>query len=147
MALAALFWAGICRIPLSEQRQGKQVRFHRRIRIDRGLGLCTLSAARAQQLSVRIDTPQIGIRIGSPYPQPVYGPVYPAPLYPVRAYPAPIDAPPAVIAPAPVYYPAPPMMAAPPPVVLPAPICYRQPWFVPRGHEGTYGKAKQHRYD
>ena len=117
-----------------------------------GAACAPLSAAQAQQVSVRIDTPEIGIRIGSPYPQPIYGPVYPAPVYPapvypVRGYPSPVYAPPVVIAPAPVYYPALPMVVAPPRVFLPAPIYYRQPWFMPPGHERKYWRTKHHRYD
>lgn len=112
-----------------------------------GAACAPLGAAQAQQVSVRIDTPEIGIRIGSPYPQPVYGPVYPAPVYPVEAYPAPVYAPPVVIAPAPVYYPATRWAVAPPRVYMPAPVYYRQPWFVPWGHERKYWKAKHHRYD
>lgn len=90
-----------------------------------------LGAAQAQQVSVRIDTPDIGIRIGTPYPQ-VYGPVY-APVY------AP---PPVVVAPAPVYYPAPRYVVAPPPprVFVPAPVVYGARWYGPRWHDRKHWK-------
>jgi len=94
------------------------------------------SNAQAQQMSVRIDTPDFGIRVGTPYPQPIYGPIYPAVVY----------TPPVVFAPAPVYYP-PRYVVAPPRVLVPAPIYYRQPWFVPPGHAKRYWRSRHHHFD
>jgi hypothetical protein len=71
------------------------------------------SAANAQQVSVHIATPDIGLRIGRPYP------IYSPPVY----------APPVVVAPAPVYYPVP-RYVAPARVFVPAPIVYRAPRYV-----------------
>ncbi|HUL67830.1 MAG TPA: hypothetical protein VLW55_24765 [Burkholderiaceae bacterium] len=61
-----------------------------------------IGAALAQPVSVRIDAPEFGIRIGVPVPH-VYVPA------PVVVAPPPVVVAPAprVIAPAPVYYPAP----------------------------------------
>jgi hypothetical protein len=57
------------------------------------------SASQANSVSVRVSTPEFGIRIGAPhFPRPVYQPV---PVYP----------------PVPAYYPRP-YRYAPPPVVL-----------------------------
>ncbi|MCX8003896.1 MAG: hypothetical protein N2688_02905 [Burkholderiaceae bacterium] len=66
------------------------------------------AGAGAQPVSVRIDTPEFGIRIGHPVP-PVYGP------------------PPVVVAPPPpvVYAPPPRVIVAPPPVYYPSPPYYR----------------------
>ena len=78
-----------------------------------------LPDADAQNVSIRIDTPEIGLRIGAPvgygvvgypaavYPAPVYrAPVYPAPIYAPPVYPVPVYVPPprVIVAPAPVYY-------------------------------------------
>ncbi len=80
-----------------------------------------LSAAHAQDVSVRICTPEFGIRIGPP----AYGPAY-AP--PVMVAPAPV-----VVAPPPVYYPPRYVIAPQPRVIVPAPVVYR-PWFGPYGY-------------
>lgn len=86
-----------------------------------------LGAAQAQQVSVRIDTPDIGVRIGTPYPPPVYAPVY-AP-------------PPVLFAPAPVYYSAPRYVFAPTPrVFVPAPVVYRSPWYGSRAYRYKHWK-------
>jgi hypothetical protein len=108
-----------------------------------GAACAPFSTAQAQHVSVRIDTPELGVRFGTPYPYPVYGPVYPAPVYPATVY-----APPVIVAPAPVYYyPAPRYVVGPPRVFLPAPIHYRQPWFVPPGHAHRYWRTKHHHHD
>ncbi|MCU0949697.1 MAG: hypothetical protein MUC68_01215 [Burkholderiaceae bacterium] len=88
------------------------------------LGTAAALPASAQGVSVRVDTPEIGIRFGTPRP-----PVY-------VAVPAPIYAPPPVfVTPRPpvAYYPAP--IYAPPPrvVMLPPP-----PVYVPYAHGRAY---------
>ena len=66
-----------------------------------------LGAAQAQTaVTVGIETPAFGIRIGTPY-VPV-APVYPAPVY----------------IPAPVFVPPPPVIYAPPRVVIGPPVVY-----------------------
>jgi hypothetical protein len=113
--------------------------------------LAALSAATAQAqpaITVRIDTPEFGVRIGQPLPR--YGApgviVAPVPIYgpPPVVY-APY--PPVVIAPPPVIY-------APPPRVIyaPAPIVYARPSYgAPhgvgygyRGHHKHYKHYKHH---
>lgn len=100
------------------------------------------SATQANGVSIRVNTPEFGFRIGGPvYGPPAYGPpVYqPAPVY----YPAP------VYQPAPVYYPAPvyrPRYYAPPPVVyVPTPRYYGPPRYVGgyRGHGPRYWEQRQ----
>lgn len=72
--------------------------------------------AHAHGITVRVDTPEIGIRFGAPPPHvyaPVHGPIYGpppvivAPRPPVAYYPAPFYAPPprVVVVPPPVYVP------------------------------------------
>lgn len=77
-----------------------------------------LTATQAQQVSVRIDGPHWGVRIGAPGV--VVVPAYPPPV---------IYAPPPVIyAPPPVIYAPAPVVAAPPRVVYaPAPVIYGPP--------------------
>jgi hypothetical protein len=70
-------------------------------------------AAHAQPVSIRIDTPEFGVRVGNigygavGYPVPVYpAPVYAPPVVvaqPLPVYPVPVYVPPRVIVPAPVY--------------------------------------------
>ena len=67
------------------------------------LALFPAQRAAAQPVTVRVDTPEFGFRIGMP--------VYPAPV---------------VVAPVPVYAP-PPMVYAPPPRVLYPPVVYAPP--------------------
>ncbi|MEP6607816.1 MAG: hypothetical protein ABJA83_03975 [Burkholderiaceae bacterium] len=78
--------------------------------------LAPWSASRAQDVSLRVNTPHFAIRIGAPH-FPVYQPVpvyQPAPVY----YPQPVYAPPPVIyAPPPVVY-APPRYYGPPAYVV-----------------------------
>lgn len=95
-------------------------------------------AANAQQVSVHIATPGIGLSIGSPYP-PVYAPVYAPPVYASPVYASPV-----VIAPAPVYYPAP-RYVAPPRVVVPAPVVYRAPWYVEHRPGWRHWNKRHHR--
>lgn len=57
-------------------------------------------------ITVGIESPAFGVRIGMPYVR--VAPVYPAPVY----------------VPAPVYAPPPPVVYAPPPVVLRPPVLY-----------------------
>jgi hypothetical protein len=75
------------------------------------LALVPVQRAAAQQVTVRVDTPEFGFRIGTP--------IYPAPV--VMA-PAPIYAPPPV-----VYAPPPPVVYAPPPRVMYPPVVYGPP--------------------
>jgi hypothetical protein len=121
-------------------------------------GAAFLPRADAQTVSVRIDTPEIGIRIGAPVD---YGPA----AYPVPVYPAPVYAPPPVIVaprpvavyPAPVYLPPPPpRVIVPPPrvIVAPAPVYYYGPPHLrpyPYWEQGGRGKHKHRdryeRYD
>ena len=75
-------------------------------------------AAVAQHVTVRIDAPEFGIRIGHPgYPPPIF--VAPAPVYvpPPVYFPHPVVRYPAPVYHAPVYLP-PRVIYAPPPVVL-----------------------------
>jgi hypothetical protein len=99
------------------------------------------NSAHAQQVSIRIDTPEIGIRIGTPYPQPIYAPVYSPPIYSPPVYAPPIYSAPILVAPPPVYYRAPRYVVAPPRVFAPGPFAYRGPWFNPPGHGRKYWKV------
>jgi len=103
-------------------------------------------SAHAQSVSVRVDTPEFGIRIGAPIG---HGPVavYPAPVYPAPIYPAPVYAPPVVIAPRPVY---PVPVYAPPPrvIVLPSPFYAPAPRIgYPNRHYRTYSPVRYGRAD
>lgn len=88
-------------------------------------------------VAIRVDTPEFGIRIGTPFP------VYPPP---VVVAPAPVYAPPPVIyAPPPVIYAPPRVIYAPPPrVVVPAPVYYGPPALLPPGHYRKHYKVKHH---
>lgn len=90
--------------------------------------------AQAQALTIRVDTPHLGIQIGSPPPVPVFRP----PVYPI-VQPVPVYVAPRVVIPAPVY--------------VPAPVYYVRPGrdydYVPARYVG-HGKHKyrhDHRYD
>ncbi|MGE5337053.1 MAG: hypothetical protein ACM3PU_04440 [Gemmatimonadota bacterium] len=108
-----------------------------------GALLVPFGAARAQEVSVRISTPEFGIRIGSPYPAPVYAPVYSPPVYSPPVY-----SPPVVVAPAPVYYEAPRYVIVPPPrVVVGAPVVYRAPWVVPPRHSRAWRHWHRREFD
>jgi hypothetical protein len=94
------------------------------------LALVPAQRATAQQVTVRVDTPEFGFRIGTPiYPGPVV--VAPAPVY---APPPVVYAPlPRVMYP-PVVYGPPRMVVAPRPVyVAPSPV-YVAPRWIPPGH-------------
>lgn len=125
--------------------------------------LAALSASTAQAqpaVTVRIDTPEFGVRIGQPLPRyavpgvivapPVYGPPpvhYPAPFPPVVLAPPPI-----IYAPPPrvIYAPPPRVIYGPPAVVYPSPA-YGPPYGVAYGqfrhhkHGRKHGKYKEHR--
>lgn len=92
-----------------------------------------LGAAQAHgNVAIRVDTPDFGIRIGTPFP--VYAP-------PVVVAPAPVYAPPPVI-----YTPPPRVVYAPPPrVIVPAPVYYGPPAFYPPGHYRKHYKVKHYR--
>jgi hypothetical protein len=80
--------------------------------------LLPFTAARAQ-VSVSINTPDFGIRVGPP----LHRPVYPVPVYmpaPHVVVPAPVYLPPPVYLPSPVYLPPP--VYAPPPRYVPPPV-------------------------
>jgi hypothetical protein len=105
-----------------------------------------LPQADAQTVSIRVDTPEIGIRIGAPVD---YGPA----AYPVPVYPAPIYAPPPVIVaprpvavyPAPIYLPPPPpRVIVPPPRVIyaPTPVFYGPPHLRPYPYRDHVGRGK-----
>lgn len=85
-----------------------------------------LGAAQAHgNVAIRVDTPEFGIRIGTPFP------VYP---------------PPVIIAPAPVYAPPPVIYAPPPRVIVPAPVYYYgPPAFLPPGHYRKHYKVKYYK--
>lgn len=101
-----------------------------------------LRAAQAQQVNVRIDTPEFGIRIGTPLPRVVYAP----PLYAPPVYAPPVYAPPVVVAPPRVVYPEPRYVYAPAPrIVVPAPVFYARPWRIPPGHAKHRARYKDHR--
>ncbi len=113
-----------------------------------GALVAPFGAARAQEVSVRISTPEFGIRIGAPYPAPVYAPVYPAPVYSPPVYTPPVYSPPVVVAPAPVYYPTPRyVVVSPPRVVVAGPVVYRSPWFVPPGHARAWRHGHRRDFD
>jgi hypothetical protein len=94
-----------------------------------------LGAAHAHgNVAIRVDTPDFGIRIGTPFP------VYPPP---VIVAPAPVYAPPPVI-----YAPPPAIYAPAPRVIVPAPVYYVAPGFRPPGHHRKHHKFKDYdRYD
>lgn len=114
-------------------------------------------AADAQTLTIRIDTPHLGLQLGTPLPAiPVYqAPIYPivqrAPVYqprhgPFPLYPPPVYAPPPYpvrFYPAPIY--APPRIVLPAPVYTPVPIYYGRPVYS-HGRPIAHGKHK-HRHD
>lgn len=84
-----------------------------------------VGAAQAHgNVAISVDTPDFGIRIGTPFP------VYP---------------PPVIVAPAPVYVPPPVIYAPPPRVIVPAPVYYGPPVFRPPGHYRKYHKVKHYR--
>lgn len=72
-------------------------------------------------VAIRVDTPEFGIRIGTPFP------VYP---------------PPVIVAPAPVYAPPPVIYAPPPRVIVPVPVYYGPPAFHPPGHYRKHYRVK-----
>jgi hypothetical protein len=91
-------------------------------------------------VTIRVDTPELGIRIGAPPPV-----LYPAPIYPAPIY-AP---PPRVIYPAPVYVPPPRVYLPPPRVIYPAPVIYGRPYvYAPYGYVPVrHGKGRhKHRH-
>jgi hypothetical protein len=96
-------------------------------------------AAHAQNVSIRVDTPEFGIRVGNVG----YGVVgYPVPVYPAPVYPVPVYAPPVVVArPVPVY--PIPVYAPPPRVIVPAPVY--GPVAYPYGGAYRYGHLHKHR--
>ena len=98
--------------------------------------LAPAAAAHAQQVSVRIDTPEFGVRIGTPYPAPIHAPVY-----------APVYAPPLVVAPAPVYYAAPRYVVHAPRVIVPQWNAQRAPWFAAPGHARAHWQARHRDWD
>lgn len=106
-----------------------------------------VGAARAQQVSVRIDTPEFGVRIGTPYPRPIHAPIYAAPVYAPPAYSPPVYAPPVVFVPAPVYYPRPRLVYVQPRLFAPAPYGYRAPPYLAPGHAYRYWRARHHDHD
>jgi hypothetical protein len=86
--------------------------------------------ANANSLTIRVDTPHLGIHFGTPL-RPV--PVYQAPFYPI-VHPAPVYIPSRVVLPAPLY--------------APVPVYYGRPghgYYVPVRHIG-HGKHK-HRHE
>lgn len=106
-----------------------------------------MGAAQAStNVTVRVDTPEFGIRIGSPVgiyaPVPVYAPpVYaPAPVY----TPAPVYAPAPVVVPPRVVY-APPRVVVPAPVIYP--VVYPQPYRYVAPHKHKKVKYRQVRGD
>lgn len=81
------------------------------------------SASQANGVSVRVNTPEFGIRIGAPYPLPVY---HPAPVY----------------VPAPVVYPRAPRYIAPP-VVYGYPYHYAGGRVIHIGHHWQHDHWRQ----
>lgn len=113
-------------------------------------GTALLPAANAQHVTVHVDTPEFGFRIGHPGGHGVVG-------YPVPVYPAPVYAPPPVIVvprpvyPAPIYLP-PPRVIVPRPIYAPAPVYYTYGrgygYGYPPGHYRKHDKHhRHHRYD
>lgn len=89
------------------------------------------TAAFAQPVSVRIDTPEFGIRIGHPLPH-VHVPA------------------PVVIAPPPVVYTPPPRVIVPAPVYYPAPYYrayYGGHWHKHRWHRDPWCDARDRRFE
>lgn len=78
------------------------------------------SASKAHGVSVRVSTPEFGIRIGA-LPYPAY---YPAPIY----------------APPPVIY------RAAPRYIVPAPVVYGHPYYRAGGHWGRFGPHHRHHH-
>jgi hypothetical protein len=101
------------------------------------MALAAVTPARAQNVTIRVDTPEFGIRIGHPGYRPAPVIVAPAPVY--------VPPPPVYVPPPPVeYYPAPRVIYAPPPRVIYAPppaVVY-----YPHPHYGRYYKHKHHRH-
>lgn len=102
-----------------------------------------LPAANAQHVTVRVDTPEFGFRVG---PHGGYGVVgYPAPVY---------GPPPVIVVPRPVYrapvYLPPPRVIVPQPIYAPAPVYYPygRGYGYPPGHYRKHDKHhRHHRYD
>lgn len=87
-----------------------------------------LSAARAGDVTIRVDTPDFGFRIGTP----------------VRIYaPAPVYVPPPVYVPAPVYAPPAPVVYVPPRVVVRPPVVHRVYEPYPYRHARWHWKHKR----
>ena len=108
------------------------------------LALIPAQRAAAQSVTVSVDTPEFGFRIGTPfYPAPVV--VAPAPVY---APPPVIYAPPPRVVYPPVVYAPPRVVVAPRTVyVAPRPV-YVAPRWTPPGHRhGHYRAGYPHRYD
>ena len=84
------------------------------------------SAQAHGNVAIRIDTPEFGIRIGTPFP---------------------IDPPPVIVTPAPVYLPPPVIYVPPPRVIVPAPVYYYYgpPAFRPPHHYRTHHKVKHYK--
>jgi hypothetical protein len=97
-------------------------------------------AANAQPVSIRVDTPEFGIRVGNVG----YGVIgYPVPGYPAPVYPAPVYGP-AVIVPRPLpVYPVP-VYAPPPPVIVSAPVYGRG--YYPYPYARHYSPGHGHRH-
>lgn len=98
------------------------------------MALAAATPARAQHLTIRVDTPEFGIRIGHPHyrPQPII--VAPAPVY-IPPPPVYVPPPPIYVPPPTVYYPAPHVVYAPPPVV-----------YAPYPRHGRDYRHKHHRH-
>jgi hypothetical protein len=91
-------------------------------------GATAANSAQAHNVSISIDAPYWGVRIGTPVPAyPVYAPA------PVIVVPAPVYPRPVLVALAPIVV-APPVVYAPPRVVVPAPVLYGPPVYGPPGH-------------
>jgi hypothetical protein len=97
------------------------------------LAAAPLTQASAQSVSIRIDSPQWGVRIGTDLP-----PLYPG-FYPAAVVVAP---PPVVYSPPPVVYV--PVYAPAPRYIAPAPVYYGYgpPAFVPPGHRHKHHRIK-----
>jgi hypothetical protein len=86
-----------------------------------------IGAALAQPVSVRIDGPEFGIRIGAPVPH-VYVPA------------------PVVVAPVPVYAPPPVIYVPPPRVIAPRPVFYPAPYYRVRYEDRHHHHGQFHRH-
>jgi len=105
-------------------------------------GVALLQPAKAQTITLRIDTPEFGIRVG-----PNSGGTIALGPIPIHSMPSMAVSPPVVLHPMPVFAP-PTWVIVPAAVYLPerAIVPHRRGHFVPPGHRWKYDPHVRHRY-